>query len=292
MLNTVETATNLKYLHFPKGIMIEAKSMDRYKPGEVVLITTGSQGEPLSALTRMASNNHKLVNISSSDFVILSANPIPGNEKHVTKVINDLMKAGAEVIYESIYDVHVSGHACQEELKLMLSLTKPKFFVPVHGEYKHLIKHSNLAKIMGIPEENIIIPSLGNVIETNGDEMRVVSQVASGSVFIDGNDVGGVGSVVIRDRKQLSEDGFVIAIVNYKDNHLRGVELISRGFVYNRDNGELMDSAKEAVLRSLNNLKGCREWGMVKKKVTEGLYDFIFQTTKRNPMVLCVIIEN
>jgi ribonuclease J len=292
MLNTVETATTLKYLHFPKGIMIEAKSMDRYKPGEVVLITTGSQGEPLSALTRMASNNHKLVNITSTDFVILSANPIPGNEKHVTRVVNDLMKAGAEVIYESIYDVHVSGHACQEELKLMLSLTKPKFFIPVHGEYKHLTKHSKLAEIMGIPEDNIIIPALGNVIETNGDEIRVVSQVASGSVYIDGNDVGGVGSVVLRDRKQLSEDGFVIAIINYKDNLLRGVELISRGFVYNRDNGELMDSAKESVLRALNNMKNSREWGMVKKKVTEALSDFIFQTTKRNPMVLCVIIEN
>ncbi|MDR0917868.1 MAG: ribonuclease J [Oscillospiraceae bacterium] len=292
MLNTFETATRLKCLKCPKNTMIETKDMAKYPDEKIVLITTGSQGEPLSALTRMASNDHRQVRITCHDYVILSANPIPGNEKHVTRVINDLMKSGADVVYEGMYEVHVSGHACQEELKLMLALTRPKFFIPVHGEYKHLTKHAKIANVMGIPEENIVVPALGNVIETDGDTIKVVSQVVSGSVYVDGNDVGGVGSIVLRDRKQLSQDGVIVVVVNYRDRALRGVELISRGFVYVRENEELMDNAKVAIIHSLNMLKDCHEWGVIKKKVSDALSEFVFQTTKRSPIILPVVIES
>lgn len=190
MINVINTAIELGYLKVPKGIIIDIEAMSRFKSEEIVLITTGSQGEPMSALTRMAMNDHKKVNITPLDFIIISATPIPGNEKYVTRVVNELMKSGAEVVYEAMYEVHVSGHACQEELKLILALTKPKFFIPVHGEYKHLKKHSDLALQMGLPKENIIIAEIGNVIETDGNKMSVVSQVPSGRVLVDGLGVG------------------------------------------------------------------------------------------------------
>ena len=211
MVHVIEKATELGYLKVPKGIMIDIDEMNRYPDDQIVLVTTGSQGEPLSALTRMAMNSHKKVTITPNDFIIISAKPIPGNEKYVTRVVNELMKSGAEVIYESMYEVHVSGHACQEELKLIQALTKPKFFIPVHGEYKHLVKHAEIAKSMGMPSDHIIISKIGDVIETDGNSMRIVSQVPAGRVMVDGLGVGDVGSIVLRDRKHLSQDGLIIA---------------------------------------------------------------------------------
>ena len=206
MINVITTAIELGYLSVPKGVLIDIDMMNRYDSSEIVLITTGSQGEPMSALTRMAMNDHKKVNITPMDFIIISATPIPGNEKYVTKVVNELMKSGAEVVYEAMYEVHVSGHACQEELKLIQALTKPKFFIPVHGEYKHLKKHAELALSLGMPKENIIIAEIGNVIETDGTKMNIVSQVPAGRVLVDGLGVGDVGSIVLRDRKHLAQD--------------------------------------------------------------------------------------
>ncbi|MGN1108694.1 MAG: ribonuclease J, partial [Oscillospiraceae bacterium] len=210
MQNVIAKAVELNYIKVPENILIDIEDVNKYPPEKLVICTTGSQGEPLSALSRMSSGDHRQVTITPNDFIVISANPIPGNEKLVTKVVNELMKQGAEVIYESMYEVHVSGHACQDELKMMISLTKPKFFIPIHGEYKHLKKHSKLAMSMGIPEENIFISDLGQVIETDGVEMKFTGTVPSGKVMVDGYGVGDVGSVVLRDRKHLAEDGVMI----------------------------------------------------------------------------------
>lgn len=296
MINVINTAIELGYLNSPPGIMIDIESMDRYPNEKIVLITTGSQGEPMSALTRMAMNDHKKVNITSQDFIIISATPIPGNEKYVTRVVNELMKSGAEVVYESMYEVHVSGHACQEELKLMLALTKPKFFIPVHGEFKHLKKHAQLAYDMGIPEENVILAEIGNVIETDGVSMKVVSQVPSGRTLVDGLGVGDVGSVVLRDRKHLAQDGLIIVVIGIErstNEIVAGPDIVSRGFVYVKESEELMEEAKHVLSETLNHCSYAelREWNTLKGKMRDALSDFIYEKTKRSPMILPIIME-
>ncbi|MCM1007894.1 MAG: ribonuclease J [Ruminococcus flavefaciens] len=296
MINVINTAIELGYLKVPEGIIIDIEMMNRYESERIVLITTGSQGEPMSALTRMAMNDHKKVNITPMDFIIISATPIPGNEKFVTRVVNELMKSGAEVVYEAMYEVHVSGHACQEELKLLLALTKPKFFIPVHGEYKHLKKHAGLALQMGIPDNNVIIAEIGNVIETDGSRMSIVSQVPAGRVLVDGLGVGDVGSIVLRDRKHLAQDGLIIIVIGIErasNEIVAGPDIISRGFVYVRESEELMVEAKlllNSVLTSCSYAE-LREWNALKGKLRDALSDYIYQKTKRSPMILPIIME-
>lgn len=296
MVHVIEKATELGYLKVPKGIMIDIDEMNRYPDDQIVLVTTGSQGEPLSALTRMAMNSHKKVTITPNDFIIISAKPIPGNEKYVTRVVNELMKSGAEVIYESMYEVHVSGHACQEELKLIQALTKPKFFIPVHGEYKHLVKHAEIAKSMGMPSDHIIISKIGDVIETDGNSMRIVSQVPAGRVMVDGLGVGDVGSIVLRDRKHLSQDGLIIVVIGIEraaNAVVAGPDIISRGFVYVRESEELMDEARSVMTTVLDNCnaRDLKEWETLKTKLRDVLSDFIYAKTKRSPMILPIIME-
>ncbi len=296
MINVITTALELGYLEVPKNTIIDIENMNQYPPEQLVLITTGSQGEPMSALTRMAMHDHKKVNITPMDFIIISATPIPGNEKHVTKVVNELLKSGAEVVYEAMYEVHVSGHACQEELKLMMALTKPKYFIPVHGEYKHLVKARNVATEMGIPMENVIIGSIGNVIETDGTYMRVVSQVPAGRVLVDGLGVGDVGSIVLRDRKHLAEDGLIIIVVGIDkatNQIVAGPDIISRGFVYVREAEELMVQARQLMCHTLDecSVYELREWTSLKAKMRDALSDFIYGKTKRSPMILPIIME-
>ena len=294
MLNVISTAIELGYLKMPDGLIIDIDAMN--PPEKIVLITTGSQGEPMSALSRMAMNEHRTVTITPMDFIIISATPIPGNEKLVTKVVNELMRAGAEVIYESMYDVHVSGHACQEELKLMLSLTKPRYFIPVHGEYKHLKKHAGLAYSLGFEEDSVIIGSIGNVIETNGVDMKITGQVPAGRVFVDGLGVGDVGSIVLRDRKHLSEDGLIIAVATIESESgaiLAGPDIVSRGFVYVRESEELIDAAQKLLMKTL---QGCldgdmRDWNTIKSRMKDDLSDYIYMKTKRRPMILPIIME-
>ena len=296
MVHVIEKATELGYLKVPKGMLIDIDEMSRYPDEKIVLVTTGSQGEPLSALTRMAMNSHRKVTITPNDFIIISAKPIPGNEKFVTRVVNELMKSGAEVIYESMYEVHVSGHACQEELKLIQALTKPKFFIPVHGEYKHLIKHAEIAKSMGMADDHIIIASIGDVIETDGNSMRIVSQVPAGRVMVDGLGVGDVGSIVLRDRKHLAQDGLIIVVIGIEraaNAVVAGPDIISRGFVYVRESEELMDEARSVLTRVLDNCnaRDLKEWGTLKTKLRDVLSDFIYEKTKRSPMILPIIME-
>lgn len=296
MLNVISKAIELGYLKVPEGLIIDLDAMNRFPAEKIVLITTGSQGEPMSALSRMAMNEHRHVTITPNDFIIISANPIPGNEKLVTKVVNELLRAGAEVIYESMYDVHVSGHACQEELKLMLALTKPKYYIPVHGEYKHLKKQSGLAIDLGMDPNNVIIASIGNVIESDGTDMKITGQVQAGRVFVDGLGVGDVGSIVIRDRKHLAEDGLIIAVVTIElesGTVLAGPDVVSRGFVYVRESEELMDAAKNVLTETLNNClsSGTKDWNSIKSQMKDDLGEFIFQKTKRKPMILPIIME-
>ena len=296
MLNVISTAIELGYLKMPEGLLIDLDAMNRFPAEKIVLITTGSQGEPMSALTRMAMNEHRSVTITPNDFIIISATPIPGNEKLVTKVVNELMRSGAEVIYESMYEVHVSGHACQEELKLMLSLTKPRYFIPVHGEYKHLKKHAGLAKELGMAPDNVIIGSIGNVIESDGVDMKITGQVPSGRVFVDGLGVGDVGSIVIRDRKHLAQDGLIIAVATIElesGTVLAGPDIVSRGFVYVRESEELMDAARELLSKTLQECldSNMREWNTIKTRMKDALGDYIYAKTKRRPMILPIIME-
>ena len=296
MINVINTAIELGYLDVPQGLIIDIEMMNRYESERIVLITTGSQGEPMSALTRMAMNDHKKVNITPMDFIIISATPIPGNEKFVTRVVNELMKSGAEVVYEAMYEVHVSGHACQEELKLMQALTKPKFFIPVHGEYKHLKKHAHLARQLGMPKENIIIGEIGNVIETDGTKIGIVSQVPAGKVLVDGLGVGDVGSIVLRDRKHLAQDGLIIIVVGIEratNMIVSGPDIISRGFVYVREAEELIESAKTLLGHTLDSCSNdeIREWNYLKNRMRDDLSDYIYEKTKRSPMILPIIME-
>lgn len=296
MQNVIAKAVELNYVRIPEGMLIDIEDVNKYPPEKLVICTTGSQGEPLSALSRMSSGDHRQVTITPMDFIIISATPIPGNEKLVTKVVNELMKQGAEVIYESMYEVHVSGHACQDELKMMISLTKPKFFIPIHGEYKHLKKHSKLAIGMGIPEDHIFIADLGQVLETDGVEMKFTGTVPSGRVMVDGYGVGDVGSVVLRDRKHLAEDGVMIIVATIDretGNALAGPDIVSRGFVYVRESEALLDEAKQLMKQVMDNCRdrNIREWGNIKSAMRDALSDYIYSKTKRSPMILPIIME-
>ncbi len=296
MINVLQTAIELNYIRVPKNILVDIDKIGKMPPEEVVIITTGSQGEPMSALSRMASNDHRQVTITPQDLIIISATPIPGNEKLVSRVVNELMKAGASVVYEAMYDVHVSGHACQDELKMMLSLTRPKFFIPIHGEYKHLFKHTELALQLGIPEENIFIADNGTVLETDGNEMKVTGQVTAGRVLIDGLGVGDVGSVVLRDRKHLAEDGLIIvvaAVDKAAGKIVSGPDIVSRGFVYVRESEELMEESRTLMRGAMEKTltPNVREWNTVKGVMKDTLGSFIFQKTRRSPMILPIIME-
>ncbi len=296
MVNVITIARELGYLTAKDGTIIDIDLMSRYSDDQIVLITTGSQGEPMSALTRMAMGDHKKVNITPQDFIIISATPIPGNEKFVTRVVNELMKSGAHVVYERMYEVHVSGHACQEELKLMLALTKPRFFIPVHGEYKHLKKHAELALGTGIPRDRILIGHIGSIIETNGVEMKFVGEAPAGRVLVDGLGVGDVGSVVLRDRKHLAQDGLIIIVIGIdraQNAVVSGPELISRGFVYVRESEELMEGARSRLEETLERCSASelRDWTSLKARLRDVLSDYIFEITKRSPMILPIIME-
>ena len=296
MVNVIGVATELGYLNIPEGLLIDIEQIDKYPHNRVAILTTGSQGEPMSALTRMSNSDHKKVNIIPGDTVIISATPIPGNEKPVTRVINQLFKKGANVIYESLADVHVSGHACQEELKLMLALLKPKFFVPVHGEYKHLKKHAKLAEMMGVESNNIFIADNGSVLEFTKETARINGSVMAGKVFVDGLGVGDVGNIVLRDRKHLSQDGLIVVVVTISKEYgavVAGPDIISRGFVYVRESEDLMENARTVVKEALTKCeeRQITEWGSIKSEVKDSLREFLYIKTKRNPMILPIIME-
>ena len=296
MVNNTAMAQELGYMHIPEGTLIDIEQINQYPPEKIVLITTGSQGEPLSALSRMAASSHRQVRVGPGDFIIISANPIPGNEKSVTKIVNGLLLLGADVIYESMYDVHVSGHACQEEEKLILTLTKPKYFLPVHGEYKQLKRHALTAAAVGIPETNIVIGENGSHIILSQNEMKLGEPVQAGAVMVDGLGVGDVGNVVLRDRKHLSEDGLVIVVATVNSatgQVVAGPDLVSRGFVYVRENESLMDGAKEVVESTFDRCADERvhDWNSVKTRVREALSSYIYRKTKRSPMILPILME-
>lgn len=296
MVNVVGVASELGYLNVPEGVMIDINEMGNYNDSELVLITTGSQGEPMSALSRMAASEHKKLDVQPGDLVIISANPIPGNEKLVSRVINQLFERGAEVIYEALADIHVSGHACQEELKLMHRLVRPKFFMPVHGEYRHLKQHGELAEELGMPRENILIGSNGVILEVDGDGAKFVGSVPSGNILIDGLGVGDVGNIVLRDRRHLSEDGLMVVVVTISKESgevVAGPDIISRGFVYVRESEDLMHNARLIVKKALENCSGrqMKEWSYMKNSIKDDLKNFLYQKTKRNPMILPIIME-
>lgn len=296
MQNVVNVAAELGYLKVPDGILVELEALRNYKPEELVIITTGSQGEPLSALHRIAFSEHRQIELIPGDVIIISATPIPGNEKLVGKVINELMRRGANVVYEKMYDVHVSGHACQEELKLMMSIVKPKYFIPVHGEQKHLYKHSVLAGNMGIPKDNIIIPINGEVIELTKRSIKYTQTVTAGRVLVDGFGVGDVGSIVLRDRKHLAEDGIIVvnvAIDSVTREVVSGPDVVSRGFVYVKESEELMNELNEVVCDVLEKcyVTNVRDWNAIKTKIKDSVAKFLFSRTHRSPMILPVIME-
>jgi len=268
----------------------------RYTPDQLVIITTGSQGEPMSALTRMAFSDHRKVEIGPQDCVIISATPIPGNEKTVGKVVNELLKLGAEVVYEKMYDVHVSGHACQEELKIMLGVTKPRYFIPVHGEQKHLVKHAQLAQGMGLHPHNIMIADNGIQLELTADEMKVAEPVPAGSVYVDGYGVGDVGSAVLRDRRHLSQEGMIVVSVCMSRETAQivsGPEIITKGFVYVRESGDLLEEAKQAARRVIEETPGRqrRDFGTLRGKLRDEVSRLMYERTKRSPLVLPVVME-
>ena len=296
MLNYVSIANELGYMDVPESVIIDIDLINRYAKDQIVLITTGSQGEPMSALARMATSDHRKVEVGPDDFVIISARPIPGNEKTVGNVVNELMKRGCDVVYESMYEVHVSGHACQEELKLMQGLTKPKYFIPVHGEQKHLHKHAQLAESMGIPKQNIYIGDIGGVVEINEDFMHPLAPVPAGRVLVDGLGVGDVGSIVLRDRKHLGQDGLivVVATIDSSDGHvISGPDIVSRGFVYVRESEPLMDDIKRQIVSVFESCADHKvhEWGVIKNKVKDDLGKLLYDRTRRTPMILPIIME-
>ncbi|MDD6174578.1 MAG: ribonuclease J [Firmicutes bacterium] len=296
MVNVMSVAMELGYLDVPDGLLIDINMLSRYPKEEIVLITTGSQGEPMSALSRMAFSDHRMVEVGPGDFIIISANPIPGNEKTVGRVINELMMRGCEVVYESMYEVHVSGHACQGEIKTILGITKPKYFIPVHGEQKHLQKNASVARAMGIDPANIFIGDVGQCIELSANELRRVSDVPAGRVLVDGLGVGDVGSVVLRDRKHLAQDGLLVVVCTIDQNSghiISGPDVVSRGFVYVREAESLMNDVRDMTRRIIETCADhdVREWGTIKTKVKESVSRFLFDKTKRNPMILPVIME-
>ncbi len=296
MINYVAIAQQMKYLEAPDGLIIDLDLITKYSKNEVVLITTGSQGEPMSALHRMAFSEHKKVEVGPEDFIIISATPIPGNEKTIGAVVNELMKLGCEVVYESMYEIHVSGHACQEELKIMQGIIKPKYFIPVHGERRQLVKHASLAASMGMPEENVLVCDTGDVVEINKKHIKKVSQVPLELVLVDGIGVGDVGSIVLRDRKHLGEDGLIVlvATLDSSDKHvISGPDIVSRGFVYVRESERLMDEARKVALKVLENCASqkTRDWSIIKTKVRDELYKLFHNRTRRNPVILPIIME-
>ncbi|WP_294776196.1 ribonuclease J [uncultured Eubacterium sp.] len=294
--NLVKVGEELGYLNVPKNILIPIDTIKNYPDDKLVIITTGSQGEPMSALTKMAFGEHRKVTITPNDYVIISATPIPGNEKMVGSVVNALMKRDVEVIYEKMYEVHASGHACQEDLKLMIGLVKPKYFIPVHGEQKHLIKHAMLARAMGIDEKNIYIAEIGETIELTETYIKKVGTVTAGDVYVDGLGVGDVGNVVLNDRKKLSQDGIIIVVATI-DAHggyvVSGPDIVSRGFVYVKDNEDLMNAARDLACRVIDEQYDSRyhDWNSVKTKVRDEISRLMYEKTKRSPMILPIFME-
>ncbi len=296
MENVINKALEIGYLDIPSGILINIDSAGKYQYGQIVIITTGSQGEPMSALTRMAMGDHRKVTVGPSDCIIISASPIPGNEKLVTRVINELLKLGAEVVYEKMYDIHVSGHACQDEQKMMLALTRPRFFMPMHGEFKHLKKHAETAYSMGLSPKNVVIGDVGRVVELTAGGMKPGENVPAGKVLVDGLGVGDVGSVVLRDRKHLAQDGLIVVVTTVEGETgriLSGPDIVSRGFVYVRESEEMIARAK-AIAKDIiekNAQYGAREYGALRQRVRDELSDYFWQVTKRSPMILPVVQE-
>ena len=296
MINMINTAKELGYIKCPDDLFIDIDTMSSYNDEQLVIITTGSQGETMSALTRMAAGDHKKVKITPNDLVIISANPIPGNEKSVSKVIDDLMQIGAEVVYSALADVHVSGHACQEEQKLIFALAKPKFFIPVHGEFRQLMAHAETAQSMGIPAKNITLLENGRVLEIDENEMKKGTMVPNGRILVDGLGVGDVGNIVLRDRQHLSQDGLIIIVLTMDSatgEVVAGPDIISRGFVYVRESENLMEDVKKVVRHEIEKCeeKNIRDWSTIKSTVRENLRDYIFTKTKRNPMIIPIIME-
>ena len=296
MVNVSRVSMQLGYLKIPEGSLITVDELDRYPDDKITVVTTGSQGEPMSGLSRMAFAEHRKMELRESDMVILSASPIPSNEKSISRVINQLFRIGCNVIYESLAEVHVSGHARQEELKLIHTLLRPKYFIPVHGEYRHLHHHAELAKRLGMPEDNVVIAEIGDVIELDQNKLDVTGVVPNGSVLIDGLGVGDVGAVVLRDRKHLAEDGLLIVVMGV-DHDLgtvvSGPDIISRGFVYMREADELIDGAREAATRAIEAFGpiDSSEWSHLKNDVRDSVQRYIYDTIKRNPMIMPIIVE-
>ena len=296
MINMINTAREIGYIDAPENMFIDIDLIKNYTDEQLVIITTGSQGETMSALTRMAAGEHKKVVITPNDMVIISATPIPGNEKLVSNVINDLMQIGAEVIYSALEDIHVSGHACQEEQKLIISLAKPKYFIPVHGEYRQLRAHAETAKKMGIPTENIFILENGKTLELNKKDAKITTSVPSGKILVDGLGIGDVGNIVLRDRQHLSQDGLIVIVMTMDKSTgeiISGPDVVSRGFVYVRESETLMDDVKRVIKQEVRTFEeeGIRDWSTIKSTLKDDLRDYIFQRTKRNPMILPIIME-
>ena len=293
MVNIISTASELGYLNVPENTLIEIDQMKNYPPEKMVLITTGSQGESMAALSRMAADVHRKVTIQPNDTIIFSSNPIPGNEKSVSRVINELSAKGAEVIFQ---DAHVSGHACQEELKLIYSLVKPKYAIPVHGEYRHLKANAGVATSLGIPKENVFIIQSGDVLELCDESAKVVDKVHTGAILVDGLGVGDVGNIVLRDRQHLAEDGIIIVILTLErrtNRLLAGPDIVSRGFVYVRESEQLMEDARKAVADALDKcLRGKHtDWNKIKLVIRDAMNDYIWKKTKRRPMVIPIIMD-
>ena len=296
MINMIETAMEIGYIDAPKDLFIDIDLIRNYNDDQLVIITTGSQGETMSALTRMAAGEHRKVTITPNDLVIISANAIPGNEKLVSKVIDDLMKIGAEVVYSALADVHVSGHACQEEQKLILSLAKPQYFIPVHGEYRQLMAHAETAKKLGIPAKNNFITHNGRILEMNENEAKFTTSVPSGKVLVDGLGVGDVGNIVLRDRQHLSQDGLIVIVLTMDSSTgeiVSGPDVISRGFVYVRESENLMEDVKNVIKQEVSDFerRHITDWSTIKSNLKDNLREFIFQKTKRDPMILPIIME-
>ena len=297
MENIIEISILLGYMKVPEGVLINIDNIKKYRPNQVVIITTGSQGEPMSALTRMAYSDHRKVEITKDDLIIISATPIPGNERSISNVINELFKIGCEVVYSALQDVHVSGHACQEELKLILALTKPKFFIPVHGEHRHLVLHKELAASVGIPEKNSFVLANGHVLELDKDSAKRAGTVQAGKILVDGLGVGDVGNIVLRDRKHLSEDGLIIVVItiSHEDQAMISKpDVISRGFVYVREAEGLIDGVRQVAARSVEAALHARrtmDWSTMKSSLRSDVSKYIYEQTKRSPMILPIIEE-
>lgn len=296
MINVLAVSQELGYLNAPEGTLIDIDKIGMYNPEQLVIITTGSQGEPMAALSRMSVGEHKKVQITPDDMIIFSSSAIPGNEKSIGKVIDELERLGAEVIQNQIADVHVSGHACQEELKLMLSLVRPKYFMPVHGEYRFLKQHGQLAVETGVDKENIFISENGRILEIDKNSAKLTTQVTSGIVLVDGLGVGDVGNIVLRDRQLLSENGMIIVVVSLDRKTAKvvsGPDIVTRGFVYVRENEPLIDEIKEVAKKELTKCEeqGIREWSTIKTKVRESLIKYIYTKTKRQPMILPILMD-